>query len=176
MKKTALSILTLAGGLLLAGCGAETSEEVPAPAASSAPATESAAPALTGEAKPATAIGIAEQLAAEVPTIVKVTEVTENNDVNELIGRPGQYTGAAWITDEAASDQSAKGIDGGAVVEVFENAEDAQTRSDYIQGILKEGGPAFGTEYHHLDENVLLRVSGELKPSQAKAYEAAFVG
>ncbi|WP_139003657.1 hypothetical protein [Arthrobacter crystallopoietes] len=111
-----------------------------------------------------------------MPTIVKVTEVTENNDLNELIGRPGQYTGAAWITDEAASDQSAKGIDGGAVVEVFENAEDAQTRSVYVQGILKEGGPAFGTEYHHLDENVLLRVSGELKPSQAKAYEAAFVG
>ncbi|MCW2132368.1 hypothetical protein [Arthrobacter sp. VKM Ac-2550] len=177
MQKSSLAAFAIAGGLFLAGCGGEgeTPVDAPAPAATSAPAEETTA-AAPEVADSATAIEIAEQLEAEVATVVKVTEVTEDNDVNELIGRPSQYTSAAWIADEAMEDPSATGIDSGAVVEVFENAEDAKTRSDYIQGMLKESGGVLGTEYHHLQDNVLLRVSGQLKPSQAALYEEAFAG
>ncbi|MCC3273221.1 hypothetical protein MUK71_03870 [Arthrobacter zhangbolii] len=110
-----------------------------------------------------------------MPTISAVTEVTELNDTNGLIGRPGQYISAAWISDTAA-DSAETGIDGGAVVEVFADEADAQTRSDYIQGVLEGMGPAFGTEYHYMDGAVLLRVSGVLMPSQAALYEEAFAG
>ncbi|MCC3279935.1 hypothetical protein LJ754_12320 [Arthrobacter sp. zg-Y40] len=102
-----------------------------------------------------------------------VTEVTEANDSNGLIGRPGQYTSAAWIADTSA-DPAQTGVDGGAVVEVFATEADAQTRAAYIQDVLKSMGPAFGTEYHYLKGSVLLRVSGKLMPSQASLYEQAF--
>ena len=39
--------------------------------------------------------------------------------------------------------------------------------------IVKETGGLL-TEYDYLDGSALLRVSGELKPSEAKEYEAAF--
>jgi hypothetical protein len=35
-------------------------------------------------------------------------------------------------------------------------------------------GPAFGTEWHHLDGATLLRVSGQLSPSVNDQYTAAF--
>ncbi|MCB5292354.1 hypothetical protein [Arthrobacter sp. SO3] len=68
----------------------------------------------------------------------------------------------------------ATGVDGGAVVEVFATPADAQTRSEYIQGVLKTMGPAAGTEWHHLDGATLLRVSGKLNPSVNDQYTAAF--
>ncbi|WP_307103290.1 hypothetical protein [Arthrobacter globiformis] len=94
-------------------------------------------------------------------------------DSNKLLGRPGQYTSAAWIADSGAT-PGETGVDGGATVEVFETAADAKTRSEYILGVLKEMGPAFGTEWHHLKGTTLLRVSGKLSPSVNTQYKAAF--
>ena len=61
----------------------------------------------------------------------------------------------------------------GATVEAFDSKSDAVRRSDYIQGILKDA-PMLGTEYNYVRDNVLLRVSGELPPSIASKYKAAF--
>lgn len=172
LKKTAATALVLSGILLLSGCGAATSD-TPAPVqTSNGSAAAVAQPQVQKEVKVVTAMGIAKRLEDEISTITTVTEVTEDNDANNLIGRPGQYVSAAWIADKAGSPK-ATGIDGGAVVEVFATADDAQTRSDYIQTVLKEGGAMFGTEYHYLKDSQLLRVSGKLKPSAAKIYEVA---
>lgn len=110
---------------------------------------------------------MATALKAKVPTITAVTTLTEVLDSNRLLGRPGQYTSLAWITDLGAK-AGETGTDGGTVVEVFANAEDAQDRSEYIMGVLKELGPAFGTEWHHLDGTTLLRVSGQLSLCPAR--------
>ena len=170
MKKTAISALFISGMLFLSGCGASESDSPSAVQTSDGPAAEVAQPETPKEVKAVTAMDLAERLEDEIPTITEVTEVTEDNDSNNLIGRPGQYVSAAWISDKAGEPKTT-GIDGGAVVEVFETADDAQTRSDYIQGVLKEGGAMFGTEYHYLKDSQLLRVSGKLKPSAAKTYE-----
>ena len=163
--------------VLLSGCSAQA-----APATSSAPAAASsaAAAASTPSATPtptptkaADAAAVATALKGKVTTITAVTPVTEANDSNKLIGRPGQYTSAAWINDSGAT-AGATGVDGGAVIEVFATPADAKTRSDYIQGALAKMGPAFGTEWHHLDGPTLLRVSGKLNPSVNDQYTAAF--
>lgn len=170
-----------AAAFLLAGC--------------SAPSTQTAAPASTGSTPPAAATqasnetptstptpspkvaadatSVATALKPKVASITKITTVTEALDSNKLLGRPGQYSSAAWIADSGAT-PGETGVDGGATVEVFETAADAKTRSEYILGVLKEMGPAFGTEWHHVKGTALLRVSGKLSPSVNAQYKAAF--
>jgi hypothetical protein len=172
-----------ATALLLAGCSAPSTpiSSQPASAApSSAAATESATSRSTATPTPTPtptkapdAASVAAALKPKVPSITKVTTVTEALDSNHLLGRPNQYISAAWITDSGAM-AGETGVDGGAVVEVFENEADAKARSEYILGVLKSAGPMFGTEWHHLKGTVLLRVSGTLTPAVNKQYTAAF--
>ena len=181
MRKQYVAGILILSVFGFAGCSSDSEAASPserATASQEAKSTESAATPIPSEtptkaAEPVTAMSVAAELQAKVPSISALTEVTEANDSNGLIGRPGQYISAAWIADTAA-DPAETGIDGGAVVEVFSNEADAQTRSDYIQEVLKSMGPAFGTEYHYMDGTVLLRVSGVLMPSQAALYEQAF--
>ncbi|OFI39472.1 hypothetical protein BIU82_14200 [Arthrobacter sp. SW1] len=171
MKRLKLyAILLVVGAISLTGCSTGGGNDA-APAQSSA-AVVSEAPA--PEEKPADATALASALKARIPEIAKVTAVTEATDENNLLGRPGQYVSLAWIGDKRAMPERS-GIDGGAVIEVFANAEDMKTRSDYIQKMLKEMGPVAGTEYHYFSGTAMLRVNGKLTPTQAKAYESAFV-
>ncbi|MDQ0633482.1 hypothetical protein QFZ40_001391 [Arthrobacter pascens] len=145
------------------------------PAPSSAPGT---APYATASATPAPAPSvdateIAFELKARVPTITAVTTLTEDLDTSRMLGRPGHYLSAAWITDAGAA-EGRTGIDAGAVVEVFANAADARERSADIQEVLKKASPVFGTEWHYLKGATLLRVSGKLAPSTNDRYASAF--
>lgn len=110
---------------------------------------------------------VAEAVGAE-----KVVEITEDNDPNNLIGRPNGYVEAAVIYAKGAQCDEL-GVSCGATVELFEDADDAERRSDYIQGVL-EKAPMLDSEYHYLDGAALLRVSGDIKPSDAEDYEKAF--
>ena len=175
MRTHLITAAVVSSILVLTACG--TTDEVPeaqpeatvtstetAPAAVEPTTEEVAAPARD-------AMEVANALTAEVSTAAAVTEITEDNDANGLIGRPGGYTSAAWIHHETLP--FAEGTEGGATVEVFASAEEATNRSEYILGLLKES-PMLGSEWHHLDGPVLLRVTGEMKPSDAQVYEAAF--
>jgi hypothetical protein len=105
--------------------------------------------------------------------------ITETNDANNLIGRPGQYVSKVAFADSRLGvpiDQAEPGNEGGGSIEVFADGADAQVRSDYIQQTLQSLGPVAGTEYHFLAGPVLVRVSGELPPSVAAEYEAASAG
>lgn len=167
---------------LLAGCSAPSTQTT-APASNAATTLPAATAPATTEAPTTTltpaptvaadATSVATALKAKIPSITKVTTVTEALDSNKLLGRPGHYTSAAWIADSGAT-LGETGVDGGATVEVFETAGDAKTRSEYILGVLKEMGPAFGTEWHHVKGTTLLRVSGKLSPSVNAEYKAAF--
>lgn len=160
----------------LTGCGGkseETSQAVEGTpsAASSATPSETSSPT---ESTTMEAEAIAKSLQDQVPSVVKVTVITEDNDPNDLIGRPNGYISAAVLSDQGGDQSDPEpGVVYGGTVEVFEDAEAAQRRSDYIQGILKDM-PAFGTEYHYLSGPALLRVSGDIKPSVAAQYEEEF--
>lgn len=126
---------------------------------------------LTEDARVLDAGEFARAMETELDRIVEIEVYTEDTDPNELIGRPGQYTSAAVLADKDT--EGGTGTDRGATIEVFETADDAKVRSEYILGILK-GESWLGTEWHHLSGTALLRVSGTLKPSVNKVYEQAW--
>ncbi|MFI7577801.1 hypothetical protein [Micromonospora sp. NPDC049497] len=99
----------------------------------------------------------------------------EDTDPNNLLGRPNGYTSRASADLPGGDTTSDKyGIDRGLVIEVFPSAADADRRSTYIQGLLKNA-PVLGTEYHYRtgDGTVLVRVTGRVKPTAAKKIEQA---
>jgi len=112
---------------------------------------------------------VAAQIKAAVPGVKRLVTVTEDNDPNNMIGRPTGYVAAVTVYDKRVTCTSL-GADCGATVEQWPTAADAKARGEYIQSILK-GGTWLGSEYDYVDGVVLIRVSGALKPSQAKAYD-----
>ena len=73
------------------------------------------------------ASAIAGGIQSQVDSVTKTVEITEDNDPNDLIGRPGGYKQAVSIYDSRATCDSELDITCGAKVEVF--ATDAAARS-----------------------------------------------
>lgn len=169
MKRTTLTAALAIAALTLTGCSS-TDEPTDQPAETSETVEETQAEA--PEETEADAGTIADHLMTEVDTISEVTIITEDNDPNDLIGRPTGYTQAAILHDATlACDEL--GVSCGGTLEIWPDEAAATERSEYIQSTLEEM-PILGTEYHYQSGNILLRVAGILKPSQAEAYEAAF--
>lgn len=176
----------LLGGLFLAsllvsGCSgtaaptpqtAQTNTTAISPSAASTPdaTTPSATPTPAPETpKDATAWA----KAIKQPTTKKIVTVTEDNDPNDLFGRPNGYTdGAVMYDSRVRCSKSEFGVDCGVFIEVWPDAESAKDRATYIQKLGKK--LSFLSEYDETAGPVLLRLSGKLKPSQAKAYINAF--
>ena len=119
-----------------------------------------------------TAADIAKRLQAAVPSVRKVVTISEDNDPNDLIGRPNGYTDAAVIYDSEV--QCAElGVDCGGTIEIWPSEVDATARKEYIQTTLK-ANQALGTEYDTVHGSALLRVTSQVKPSRAEAYATAF--
>ena len=120
------------------------------------------------------ATSVANHVKAGVPTVTKVVTLDENNDSNHLLGRPNGYVSAAVLFDSGTSVKDPDpGVANGATVEVFATPEAAKTRHDFLAAIGK-ASPVLVNEYDYLSGATLLRVSGALKPSVAKTYQAAF--
>lgn len=152
---------------LLAGCGGG---QEAAPASQVSPASALSASTTTAEAVQSAS---AAARALNVPSVVKVVDLTEDTDPNNLIGRPNGYTAASVIYDSGASCVSL-GVSCGATVEQWATPADAQRRADSIQQILT-ASPVLGSEYHSVRGPLLLRASGKLKSSVWATYQAAFV-
>jgi hypothetical protein len=98
---------------------------------------------------------------------------TASTDVNQLLGRPGQYVSKTAFRDTRIPDQSTDiNLDDGGSVETFASATDAKRRYDYVDSVAKT--PLFA-EYHWLRGTTLLRVSHRLTPEQATDYETALL-
>lgn len=105
--------------------------------------------------------------------IANVIDYTAETDKNNLLGRPNQYTSKVNFADTRAKQPSDPGISPvGGSIEVFNNAEDAQARNDYITPIAKV---SMFSQYLYLYKNVFLRIDGALTPDQAAQYEVAFI-
>jgi len=127
---------------------------------------------------PPTAQSAAEAIKAAVPEITRLIPLTETNDSNNLLGRPGGYTAAVVLVDPRSAglcDLAKPGADCGATVEQWPDQESAQRRADYL-GQIRTTMPMLGTEWTIIKDNLLLRVTGDLTPSVEKSYEAAFNG
>ncbi|MFB7359422.1 hypothetical protein [Streptomyces gardneri] len=115
------------------------------------------------------------QLSAKVPTARLSGVVTEDNDPNNLLGRPNQYTSKITFTDARikagdVTDADPGSVELGGSIEVFTTAADAQARADYIRKVTK--GTPMLVEYDYVSGPVLVRVSRYLTPTQAAGYKA----
>lgn len=148
------------------------------------------APAPTRETTPA---AVVLHLKSKGLPIGRVKTFSEADDPNSLLGRPGQYTGKANFHDTRLREPVNPGpcdpvgpgqdepvchdeprdpeVGDGGSVEMFGTEGDAKRRFDYVSAIARSGGPF--SEYAYVHGNVLLRISNELTPTQAREYEDA---
>ncbi|WP_328534794.1 hypothetical protein OG836_13570 [Micromonospora zamorensis] len=163
--------------LLTVGCGTGTPDK--STGSTQASSTTQSAPAPPpAPAEPLTAKQVLDKLTAAELGLTSGAVQDEDTDPNDLLGRPNGYTSRASADLPGADKQADKyGVDRGLVVEVFTAAEDVERRAKYIQDSLRSM-PILGTEYHYRADHgrVLVRVSGKLKPTQAKKIEAAVLG
>ena len=127
---------------------------------------------------PATAQQAAETIKAAIPEVTSLITITEDNDANNMIERTTGYVAATVLVDSRITEgceTSKPGIACGAGVEQWPDAAAAQKRADYLKTVLSSM-PVLGTEYKTVKGNLLLRVSGKLKPSAAQAYQTTFTG
>lgn len=99
---------------------------------------------------------------------------TAENDPNELLGRPGQYTSKIMFKDTRLNPDpiaSEFDVQNGGSIEVFENEDDAIKRAEYLEAVTQSFSPF--NEYAYREGTVLLRLSHRLTPDQAAQYEAA---
>ena len=128
-----------------------------------------------------TAESIANQLKEKNSNVGKIVVYTSETDLNELLGRPNQYTSKVTFEDtrleqknkdnEFLSEEEKNEPTGG-TIEVFSNEEDMKNRKEYIESISSQA--SIFAEYSYSKGNALLRLDKELTPEQAKEYEEAF--
>lgn len=161
----ALAVSALALSACSTGAGDATPDNEP-----SNPSDTSTA--VASEAADATAI--AEQLKSATDTAGQVTTLTEDNDPNNLIGRPNGYRSAAVLYDNQLTCDSI-GVDCGLTIEVFADPPAARKRVEFIQ-TTQQAATILGSEWDYVKGPILLRISGELKPSVAEKYASEFKG
>lgn len=148
------------------------------PGSTLAVAMPTSMPLAASDSAPTTAHGAAEAIQLAVPEVTELIALTEENDVNNLIGRPHGYVAATVLVDSRLSrtlpcSTTEPGVDCGATVEQWPDTDAAQKRADYIQQV-RAAMPITGQEWTTVKDNLVLRVTGELKPSDADAYKAVF--
>lgn len=168
MHRIATGILA---ATLLSACGS------PSTSSPTGSADVLVAPAENKPATPKTAEEVTNALAQKVSSL-KLTKVfTAEDDPNKLLGRPNGYTSKTAFTDTRVAVEGQVAITKendtlrGGGVEVFADAAAAKARMDYIQSFGKQ--TPILAEYDYVAGGVLVRVSKELTPTQAKEYETA---
>jgi hypothetical protein len=162
-----ITALTAATLITLAGCssGASTTD-------TNSTTSQQASDSAEKETAAKDAEQVVQSVAQTVANAKLATVYTADSDPNKLLGRPGGYTSKADFTDDRAKPDLDDEVQKGGSVEVYEDPADAKERADFIASTLKKM-KIFGTEYHYLNGGILLRVSGELTPDEAAAYETA---
>lgn len=115
-----------------------------------------------------------------VKYVKNIAAVTEENDPNGHLNKPGGYTATVYYSDDRIKlDKDIygktvieQGTDGGGAIEVYATVEDAEERRDYLSaydgGILANGT-------HTVVGTVLVRTSNELTATQQKEMESAII-
>jgi hypothetical protein len=104
--------------------------------------------------------------------VTGIRVLTAASDPNHLLGRPGEYTSKTEFADSRKAGEAGPGVAAGGSVEVYQDHAGAVRRARCIQSIV-QAAPVLGAEYDYVAGAVLLRVSGQLTPAQARRYRAA---
>jgi len=115
-----------------------------------------------------------------IPEITGISAVTEDNDPNGNLNKPGGYTSTVYFSHEKLKLDKfiygdtliEQGTDAGGAIEVYTCVEDAVKRRDYL-AVFDGSITASGT--HTVIGTVLVRTSNELTASQQKEFEAKLI-
>jgi hypothetical protein len=174
MMRKHRAVVAVVAGLALAGCSKSSPTPTAAPP-TTVTATDStdttAAATDTTAAQAMTASDVVAKLKTAGLPIAETKDYTADDDPNKLLGRPNQYTSKTSFHDSTLPKSASFSTDGGGSVEVFDTADLAKAREDYVKSVI--GTSALLAEYDYLSGPVLLRLGHELTPTQAKAYQDA---
>jgi hypothetical protein len=119
---------------------------------------------------------MANALQAAIPALKGRIKMTEDNDENDLFGRPGQYDQVTFLGDsrlgcDAANDFNNLDTACGVKIERWPSEGAAQARAEDIQQKLKDFG--LGAEWDYVVGRLVVRASGDYKPTQAVGIQHA---
>ena len=102
--------------------------------------------------------------------ITDTVVLNAETDPNKLLGRPYQYIAKVDWRDVRVT-KGEPGIETGGTMELFANPDDLEQRRTYIDALSHTG---LFAQYIYAHGTVLLRISGQLTPDQAKQYQDVF--
>lgn len=114
-----------------------------------------------------------------IDEIADVRAVTEDNDPNGNLNKPGGYTATVYFESKNinqnevyGTDLIDKGTDAGGSIEVYANEEDAKKREEYLATF---DGSILASGSHRVVGTVLVRTSNELTATQQKDLEEKII-
>lgn len=126
-----------------------------------------------------TAESIVNSMKEKNENIGRVVVYTETTDLNNLLGRPNQYTSKVTFEDKRLEQQDInneylteeRNEPIGGTIEVFANKKDMEKRKEYIENFSSS---SMFAQYIYSKGNALLRIDKNITPSQAKEYKRIF--
>ena len=114
-----------------------------------------------------------------IDEIADVRAVTEDNDPNGNLNKPGGYTATVYFESKKVNQDDVyganlieKGTDAGGAIEVYANEEDAKKREEYLAAF---DGSILASGSHNVVGTVLVRTSNELTATQQKKLEEKII-
>ncbi len=114
-----------------------------------------------------------------IDEITDVSAVTEDNDPNGQLNKPGGYTATVYFSSSNVNQYEVygntlidKGTDAGGAIEVYSKEEDAIKRRDYLAGF--DGG-ILASGSHTVIGTVLIRTSDYLTATEQKNLEKKII-
>ncbi len=115
-----------------------------------------------------------------IEEVTGIEAVTEDNDPNGRLNKPGGYTACVYFTSSNVNPARVfgkgivgKGNAGGGTVEVYASVKDAETRNNYLGAFDGMGILSSGT--HYVVGTCVIRTSDALTATQQKNLEAAVI-
>lgn len=115
-----------------------------------------------------------------VADVANIDPVTEENDPNGNLNKPGGYTSTVYFGTALLGTQNLsgnplidEGTDAGGAVETYRTAEEAETRNNYLASF--DGAGMFSSGSHMVLGTMVIRTSDDLKASQQETLTNAII-
>ncbi len=109
--------------------------------------------------------------------VENIAAVTEENDPNGNLNKPGGYTAQVYFSSPLVKDEYGiltgdsieDGTDGGGSIEVYRTVSEANSRNDYLGSF--DGAGALASGSHTVYGTIIIRTSSELTATQQRELE-----
>lgn len=103
--------------------------------------------------------------------VIDVVSYTSKSDLNELLGRPGEYIQKTNFNDSRFCDVGTEPV---ISIELFENKKDLEKRKNHLNSIMESSNFSALKYYMYDKDLILFRIPYDATPEEAKEYETVF--